>query len=153
VPPRFSLAAVTCGGWLWLEELEGAPLAAEQLQLLQAMADALAMIARNDAGDRGDRGPARAVSTRFDWPIHTNQQLDLGEDAARASLAAFIQRKLEQPDCNGLILLGRACEARVPLAQLACPRLACTASTSEMLRNPLLKKQAWRDLRPLLESA
>ncbi|MDH4042498.1 MAG: hypothetical protein OEV88_17765, partial [Gammaproteobacteria bacterium] len=77
---------------------------------------------------------------------------DQGEDAARASLAAFIRRKLEQPGCNGLVLLGSRCEARVPLAQLDCARLARTAGTAEMLRNPLVKKQAWRDLMSLLRS-
>jgi phosphohistidine phosphatase SixA len=63
------------------------------------------------------------------------------------SAAAFIQRKLEQTGCAGLILLGKACEERVPLDQLNCGRLVRTVSTAEMLRTPLLKKQAWRDLK------
>jgi len=73
--------------------------------------------------------------------------------AARAGLAAFIQRKLELADCKGLVLLGRACEERVPLEQLACPRIAHTASTADILRDPLLKRQVWRDLRSLFQSA
>jgi len=150
--PRFSLAAISCGGWLWLEELDG-PLSPEQLQLVQAMAEALDMIAGNYDPGSGDRAPTRAAASRFDWPMHTNQQLDLGEEAARASVAAFLRRKLELAECHGLVLLGRACEERVPLGQLACPRVARTASTAEMLRNPLLKKQAWQDLRSLLQSA
>ncbi len=156
LPSRFSLVAISCGGWLWLEELESAPLAPQQLQLVQAMAEALGTVASQGAGhednDSGGRRPVRAVSTQFDWPMHTNQQLDLGEEAARESVTAFIRRKLEQPGCNGLVLLGRKCEARVPLAQLACSRLARTASSAEMLRSPLLKKQAWRDLRSLLQT-
>jgi hypothetical protein len=156
LPSRFSLAAISCGGWLWLEELENTPLAPEQLQLVQAMAEALGTVASHGAGHEdnssGGRLPARAVTTQFDWPMHTNQQLDQGEEAARASVAAFIQRKLEQPGCNGLVLLGRKCEARVPLGQLACARLARIASSAEMLRSPLLKKQAWRDLRLLLQT-
>jgi len=152
LPPRFSLAAITCGGWLWLEELEGASVAPEQLQLVQAMAEALGTAASRGDGDSARGGPSRATATQFDWPIHSNQQLDQGEDAARASLAAFIRRKLEQPGCNGLVLLGSRCEARVPLAQLDCARLARTAGTAEMLRNPLVKKQAWRDLMSLLRS-
>ncbi len=150
--PRFSLAAISCGGWLWLEELDS-PLSAEQLQLVQAMAEALDVIPGNHDPGSVDRVPARAAASQFDWPMHTNQQLDLGQEAARASVAAFIQRKLELAECRGLVLLGQACAERVPLGQLACPRVACTASTAEMLRNPLLKKQAWRDLRSLLQSA
>ncbi len=150
--PRFSLAAISCGGWLWLEELDSS-LSPEQLQLVQAMAEALDMIRCNHDPVSVDRIPARAAASQFDWPMHTNQQLDLGQEAARASVAAFIQRKLELAECHGLVLLGQACAERVPLGQLACPRVACTASTAEMLRNPLLKKQAWRDLRSLLQSA
>ncbi len=148
--PRFSLAAISCGGWLWLEELD-CPLSPQQSQLVQAMAEALGTVFGNDTSDPGGRGPTRAAASQFDWPMHSNRQLEQGEEAARAGLAAFIQRKLE--DCKGLVLLGRACEERVPLGQLACSRVARTASTADMLRNPLLKKQVWRDLRSLFPSA
>ena len=145
-PLRFSLAAVTCGGWLWLEELDGAPFTPQQLQLVQSIAAALARLA-------GESGTAQAAAadpavrlTQFDWPMHSNLQLDQGKDAARSSVAAFIQRKLEQGECTGLILLGRECEARVPLDQLDCARLARTVSTAQMLHEPVLKRQAWQDL-------
>lgn len=144
-PPRFSLAAISCGGWLWLEELERGPLAPPQLQLVQAMAAALGLVARVNGDDAGQL--ARPEVTQFDWPIHTNRQLDLGQAAASASAAGFIQRRLELRDCIGLILLGVDCEARVALDQLECRRLARTVSTAAMLRDPLLKRQAWRDLR------
>jgi hypothetical protein len=151
MPPRFSLAAIFCGHWLWLEELAGVPFAAQQLQLVQAMASALGLAA--SANDGLDTGSARPEVTRFDWPIHNNRQLDLGEAAACASAAGFIQRKLERPGCRGLVLLGRDCEARVALDQLECERLVRTLSTADMLREPLLKKQAWRDLQVCIRQA
>tara|TARA_R110001599_G_scaffold353463_1_gene592966 strand:+ start:9660 stop:10361 length:702 start_codon:yes stop_codon:yes gene_type:complete len=139
--PEFSLVAIHCGGWLWLEEQGDAGLLSEQLLLVQSMAVALGMT-------KGD-ADKRASSARFDWPIHKNRQLDQGEDAARSSVAGFIQRKLEQLCCQGLVLLGRECEGRLALDQLDCARVARTVSTAQMLRNPLLKQQAWRDLHPV----
>jgi hypothetical protein len=49
--------------------------------------------------------------------------------------------------------LGQGCEARVALEQLDCARLARTVSTAAMLADPLLKKQAWHDLRSHFERA
>lgn len=144
---RFSLAAVSCGGWLWLEELDGAAFGTVQLQLVQAMAEALQRVAAEGELEDGNHPDSVPVLTQFDWPMHTNKQLDLGREAARVSAAAFIQRKLEQAGCAGLILLGQACEERVPLDQLAVKRVARTVSTAEMLQAPLLKKRAWHDLK------
>jgi hypothetical protein len=148
LPPRFSLVAFNCGGWLWLEELEAA-LLPEQGLLIQAMAEALGIIPR----DTGAASPERVASTQFDWPIHNNQQLDQGREAARSSVTGFVQRKLEQLQCRGLVLLGKGCEARVALEQMDSSGLVHTLGTAEMLRNPLLKKQAWQDLRPLFQRA
>jgi len=134
---RFSLAAIVAGRLLWLEELQDNPLAAEQVQLVQGMARALG------AGDE------KPQVSRFDWPIHNNQQLDLGESAASAALAGFIGRKLEQLTCRGVVLLGEQCRLRVPLDQLGAATVVNTVSTAEMLLQPLRKKQAWRDLQPL----
>jgi hypothetical protein len=165
---QFSLAALVAGDWLWLEELAGIPLAREQVQLIQAMATVLSFgsdatrpgaarpsAARPSAARPSAARPSAAPpqQAQFNWPIHTNQQLDLGPEAARSAVAGFIRRKLEQHGCRGLILLGRACLARVPLDQLECPELVQTVSTAEMLKNPALKKQAWLDLRPLVASA
>ena len=154
---QFSLAALVAGDWLWLEELPGIPLAREQVQLIQAMATVLSF--GSDATQPGAARPSAArpsaappQQAQFNWPIHTNQQLDLGPEAARSAVAGFIRRKLEQHGCRGLILLGRACLARVPLDQLECPELVQTVSTADMLKNPALKKQAWLDLRPLVAS-
>lgn len=149
--PAFSLAAVLTGDLLWLEELRGSPMSMEQLKLIQAMAYALGTL---DSPTDGP-GPDLLVPevSQFNWPLHTNQQLDLGPEAARSGVAGFIRRKLEQQDCRCLVLLGAACGSRVPLAELDCPRVAQTVSSAEMLGNPLLKKQAWNDLRSLFPPA
>jgi len=151
--PRFSLTAIAAGGWLWLEDLEGSPLAREQLQLVQAMAHALGRIhPRANEAELTRPIAARPIAARpeyaqFDWPIHTNAQLDLGIEAARSSVAGFIQRKLDQYHCIGLVLLGQACEAKVPVDQIQCDLLMRTLSSAEMLADSRLKKQAWIQLR------
>jgi hypothetical protein len=161
--PRFSLTAIAAGGWLWLEQLQGSALAGEQLQLVQAMAHALGRIhpranetesARPIAARPSAARPiaarpnaARPEYAQFDWPIHNNAQLDLGMEAARSSVAGFIQRKLDQYNCIGLVLLGQACEAIVPVEQIDCELLLRTLSSAEMLADSRLKKQAWAQLR------
>lgn len=161
--PRFSLAVIIAEGWLWLEELGEGVLAREQVQLVQAMGRALARIeggakvgAREATDGRapserahpgGDSG--RPEITQFNWPIHTNRQLDIGPDAARSSLAGFIQRKLDERACRGLVVLGEDCAARVPLDQLSDRRLCCTASTTSMLQDPQLKRRVWSELQTL----
>lgn len=150
--PRFSLVAIAAGGWLWLEELGDMPLATEQVRLVQAMGHALKVIGR-DAGPAptavAQSNAAQPDVAHFRWPIHTNSQLELGEEAARASVAGFIGRKLEQQHCRGLVLLGESCRARVPLEPLGVAT-ASTLSSAEILANPQLKRQVWRDLLPLV---
>ena len=146
------------------------PLARDQVQLVQAMAYALAGVggvegqAATGAADVGVAQPSVAQPfaaqpfaaqpdvTHFRWPIHTNQQLDLGEEAARASVAGFVGRRLEQQQCRGLVLLGQACKARVPLEHLGVSSVG-TYSSAEILANPQLKLQVWRDLLPLASLA
>jgi hypothetical protein len=160
--PRFSLVAMVAGDWLWLEELADMPLATEQVRLVQAMAQALLLSraalggASPDPALRGPalrgpalRGPAKPLVAQFDWPIHTNQQLDLGVQAARASVAAFVGRRLEEYGCSGLVLLGEAATERVPVQELHV-RTVCTASSAQILAQPALKRAAWRDLLPLV---
>jgi hypothetical protein len=159
--PHFSLFAIAAGDWLWLEDMSDMPLASDQVQLVQAMARALTGVgghavqaatdvARPDVArpDVARPATARPDVEQFRWPIHTNQQLDLGEEAARAALAGFVGRRLEERQCRGLVLLGEACRARVPLEQMAVPTVS-TLSTAEMLANPQLKRQVWLDLLPL----
>lgn len=146
--PRFSLTAIAAGNWLWLEELAGMPLTTEQVRLIQSMAQALVQCC-------GEKDSALGAATRpevaqFDWPIHNNRQLDQGEEAARAGVAGFVGRRLEQYGCAGLVLLGQTSAEWVPVQQLGIFTI-CTASSAEMLVNPALKSQVWQDLLPLAE--
>ena len=140
--PRFSLAAMVAGEWLWLEELGDLPLARDQVHLVQAMAHALCVRGKTSPP------PAKPDITQFDWPIHNNRQLDSGGEAARAALAGFLRRKLEQGRCRGAILLGERSRHWVSGDMLAMPVVA-TASTAQMLADPGLKPGVWRDLSPL----
>lgn len=150
--PQFSLSAIVAGDWLWLEELAGMPLTTEQVQLVQSMAAAL--LRRRGGGSENAASAVGAPAakpevTQFDWPIHTNRQLDLGEQAARASVAAFVSRRLEQRGCRGVVLLGQSTAQRVPVSELMIPAVR-TASTVAILARPTLKRQVWQDLQPLL---
>jgi len=145
--PRFSLATIVAGNWLWVEELEGMPLAREQVQVVQAMANALQRVVRGPFP--GDPTQARQVDiAQFDWPMHNNQQLDLGADAARAALASFLTRRLSQ-DGLGLVLLGRAAAARVTPGELDCHYISLPHSSADLLARPELKKHAWSVLRTI----
>ncbi|MDX1733376.1 MAG: hypothetical protein R3228_03385 [Halioglobus sp.] len=140
---RFTLSAIVAGALLWLEDLGDMPLAADQVRLVRAMAHALAV----DAG-QASPGPADADIGRFDWPMHNNQQLDNSEEAARAGLDAFLQRRMEQHGCRGLVLLGAACGRWVDAAAFGAP-VVQTRSTADMLSDPACKVQVWRELAPL----
>ncbi|MEH6610442.1 MAG: hypothetical protein V7696_13830 [Halioglobus sp.] len=130
----FSIVAIFAGGWLWLEELSGVPLATEQVQLISAMARALNLNAE------------KPMVAQFDWPIHTNQQLDLGPEAAISSLAGFVQRKVVEFNAGRVVVLGDACQQRLPNALDDSLQCVTTISTRRMLSEPVSKKQAWRDL-------
>ena len=88
--PQFNIAAVVANGYLWVEEIGDRPLATEQVQLVQALARALARVVDREASAAGDGRPDVAM---FKWPMHNNRQLDLGEEAARSGVAAFIGRR------------------------------------------------------------
>ena len=133
----FSVAAIAAGGWLWVEELSNGIITRDQLQLIRGIVRALGL--KEDNLD----------VSQFDWPIHTNKQLDLGEGAAQAGLGGFVQRKLDQLQCRGLILLGSACQQKLDKKLPAAGHCVSTVSTAEMLRDGQLKKQAWLDLLPL----
>jgi hypothetical protein len=130
----FSIVAIYAGGWLWLEELSGVPLVTEQVQLISAMARALNL------------NSEKPMVAQFDWPIHTNQQLDLGPEAAISSLAGFVQRKAVEFKAGRVVVLGDACQRRLPNALDDALQCVATISTRRMLSEPVSKKQAWRDL-------
>ena len=148
-PPRFSLATIVAGRWLWVEELQGIPLAREQVQLVQAMANALQQADGGQPSGQGGVTSPRPDIAQFDWPMHNNQQLDLGEAAARAALASFLGRKVEQQRL-GLVLLGTESARRVPVEELACPRVALSHGTLAMLADPSLKRPVWTELKSIL---
>lgn len=148
--PRFSLSAIVAGQWLWLEELGDMPLTVEQVRLVEAMARALVQ-----AGAKDDDGPAvvnKPEVTQFDWPIHTNRQLELGEEAARAAVAGFVSRRLEKFNCAGLVLLGGPCVERVPANEIGA-RIVRIQGSLDILANPALKPQVWRDLVQLVQAS
>jgi len=151
--PRFSLAAIVAGHWLWLEDLAGMPLTSEQVRLVQAMARAL-LASPGQQQNVVTPGPAEAVRAdvaQFDWPIHTNHQLDLDVNAARAGVQGFLGRRLEQHGCRGLVLLGRPCTMWLHAEALSILTVS-TASTAEMLASPSLKREVWRDILPLVST-
>ena len=132
----FTIAAIIAGGWLWLEELPRVALASEQVQLISSMVRALGL---------PQTQPAVA---QFDWPIHTNQQFDLGPDAASSGLQGFVQRQLTDFAITTVVVLGDECQLRLPAKRPIAERLLHTVSTRRMIGEPMLKRQAWRDLRP-----
>ncbi len=137
--PTFTVVATLVADVLWLEELRYPALATEQVQLLQAMAAALGI------------PNSRFEVTQFNWPLHRNRQLDQGEEAAIAALTGFASRQLEEQSCRAVVLLGASVRQRVSASQLSAAVQISTVSTAEMLEQPTLKAQAWRDLRPLVQ--
>lgn len=134
---RFSLAAMLCADRLWLEELEDALLAREQVQLVGAVARALL---------HPEPLTSKPRVTQFDWPLHGNQQLDLGPEEAAASLQGFLLRQLEENRCVELLCLGEAAAERLRGLRLPCA-LRRLPSSREVLTNPLRKRELWAALR------
>ena len=132
---QFSVAVLRSGGWLWLQDLAGLPLAREQVQLVAAMGKALA--------------PGANVETlpQFDWPMHQNQQLDLGTEAAAMTLNTFLARHLTDT-CQGLVLLGEQTVSRLGGLAPESARCLILPATRDLLATPGLKQQAWRLLKP-----
>ena len=135
---RVSLAAVFCAGIAWVESLDDRPLAREQVHLIRAMARAV------------HDGPASPKVAQFDWPIHNNPQLDQGESAAKAALAAFIQRHIDEQKCRALVVLGKDTGALFEGAQLGGITRVVTHSTLQMIEQTAVKRQVWADLQPLV---
>jgi hypothetical protein len=142
---RLGFCAMAVGDLLWLERLDGRPLASEQVALERAMAHALA-VARG-VGSAMSQGTPPEIA-HFNWPMHNNQQLDNSAEAAKASLAAFLSRRTEKQGCQHLVVLGKGCEQWV-LKDALTMSVVQTASTREMLENPGIKAQVWRDLKSL----
>ena len=134
---RFRLAIIVCARRLWLEDLGDEALATEQLQLVVAIARAL---------EHGAGEAAEPAVTQFDWPLHDNRQLDLGADEAAAALSSFLRRRLHERACVELMCLGQAAAERVAPLALSCP-VRHLPATKALLRDPLRKRELWRELR------
>ncbi|MEM1403316.1 MAG: hypothetical protein AAGG55_08300 [Pseudomonadota bacterium] len=137
VSERFSLIAVRCASRLWVEDLGGEALAQDQLQLIAAMGRAL----QHSDGER-----VVVTHTQFDWPLHGNMQLDLGNEEAAATLEGFLQRQLDEHGCVELVCLGEAAAERVNGLRLPVAARQIHSSR-ELLSNATLKKAAWDRLR------
>ncbi len=124
---------IICGDVAWVEALDY-PLAREQVQLIQAMARAVGAM------------QAKPKVAQFDWPMHNNPQLDQGEAAARASLAAYLDRHLSEASCRALVSLGETGTKLTPVEVLSAYSCVATRSTREMLESPACKRQVWADL-------
>lgn len=137
VPP-FSIAAVSIGGWLWLEELPQRVVSRDQVHLMRAMVRALGL-------EEGE-----LTVSQFDWPIHNNAQLDLTEEAACAALGGFVYNKIEKGHSKGLVILGATTAKKLNVSQLGIKRCVTTLSTAAMLTTPELKKQTWIELQQVV---
>lgn len=132
--PAFHLAAIVAGGCLWLEPLAGPELGQEPLQLIRAMAFAL------------QRRPDSPQVTRFDWPLHSNRQLDLSAAAAAAALTGFVLRQVQDRHCRALVLLGQAAGEHLLQPQLDGVPIVLLPATQELLAQPHSKRKAWQAL-------
>lgn len=134
---RFRLAVLVCAGRLWVEDLGEEALATDQLSLVAAMGRALTHPELDAASPR---------SAQFVWPLHDNQQLDLGAEEAAASLGGFLRRQLDENACVELVCMGEAAAKRLHSLPLPCAK-RIVASTREVLSKPNLKAALWRELR------
>ncbi|MEP4484031.1 MAG: hypothetical protein ABJ013_00260 [Halioglobus sp.] len=138
---RFSLVLFRAGRWLWLEETPDGMLASDQVQLVAAMAAAL--------DKKGASAKAKPVTSQFKWPPHNNAQFDLGEEAARVGLEAFLQRHIDESGCSGLVIMGKAAVLRLGESALSMTAITKTLGTRDMIMQPDLKKQVWSDIKSL----
>ncbi|NND69802.1 MAG: hypothetical protein HKN19_19585, partial [Halioglobus sp.] len=142
-------ATVQAGQWLWLEDIGGDPLAQEQVWLIRCMARALAVAGSPAVPGAGLPASAAPDVALFQWPIHTNDQFDLGPESAQVSASSFVARRLQQSRCLGLVCLGSGSAARLAAEQFDVP-LITTHSTVEVLSNHALKPVVWQQLAPLI---
>ena len=132
----FTVGAVALGACLWVEELADGVLAQEQVRLISAICRACGWPTEP------------ATVNQFAWPMHRNPQLDQSGEAALAALSAFVHRQMESSQSRRMILLGQPVRDRLGKQVLEMP-VTLTRSTRDMLSDPLLKREVWRDLREL----
>ncbi|MEQ9463480.1 MAG: hypothetical protein RJQ10_07445 [Haliea sp.] len=135
--PVLHMAAVVAGGCLWLDPLPGSEPAPDRLQLIRAMAFALV------------RRQETPQLTRFDWPVHSNRQLDLSASAAAAALTGFVLRQVQDRECRALVLLGPDAGEHLLQPELDGVPIVLLPATMELLAKPQSKRDAWRALAAL----
>ncbi len=135
--PALHMAAVVTGGCLWLDPLSGSEPEPERLQLIRAMAFALV------------RRQETPQLTRFDWPVHSNRQLDLSASAAAAALTGFVLRQVQDRGCRALVLLGPDAGEYLLQPELDGVPIVRLPATAELLSRPQSKLDAWRALAAL----
>jgi hypothetical protein len=146
--PQFSLSIVRASNMLIIDGgLEGHVNPQDYLQLLHNLLFALGA------------GKQQLSIDAFVWPMNKNNQIDQGETAARQTLEAFLAKQAEQMSRRYFLVMGDvACRyvSRDPLpvgefvkyGQLDV-QLIRTQSASQMLTQPDIKREVWRDLNPL----
>lgn len=146
--PQFSLSIVRASHILIIDGgLEGHINPQDYLQLLHNMLFALGA------------GKQQLSIDAFVWPMNKNNQIDQGEIAARQTLEAFLAKQAEQMSKRYFLVMGDVASryvSRDPLpvgefvkyGQLDV-QLIRTQSASQMLTQPHIKHEVWRDLAPL----
>ncbi|EED36072.1 conserved hypothetical protein [Luminiphilus syltensis NOR5-1B] len=132
--PAFSLLLARAGNWLWVEYLPDRLIRSEQLHLLAAMARALS------------GAPATFEHRQFDWPINDNPNLPRDHTAARQSIAGLLGRWRQGASIAGTVLLGESAEGYVEITEEST--VLRLPSTSKMLSDTRLKRDAWAVMRP-----
>ena len=140
-PLRFSLAVITCGGWLWLG-IGGEVFSAEQLHLVQAIARAMGRLTAGSLAITASRRHWRRNLTGR----YNNLQLDQSEDAARSSLAAFIQRRLGRTGVAGWYCWVQTVRESANGSAGRSPAPAHCQHRRHVARSAA-EKQAWQDRR------
>jgi hypothetical protein len=86
----------------------------------------------------------------FVWPMVKNAQIDQGDDAARQTLAVYINKLIEDLSVKYLLVMGD--NARTYVAPEQAVMRIDTVSALRMLAEPVLKRQAWQDLQALKQA-
>jgi len=136
--PVFSVAAVSAGGWYWLDQLPpGRDPGPHYMQLIASICSALGLEA------------ADPQLERFSWPMHNSSQIARDQGAAQEAFTAFLEGRLERLQPAGLVLLGELDDGLFDRGRLGDLPVVSTVSAWRMLRDPTLKPRAWQDLQSL----
>jgi hypothetical protein len=137
-PPKIALSVIVSEGGILI--VDDAPsntaLRADYLRLLSNLLFALS---------------GRAMQPSLDvflWPLAKRPQLDQGPVAARETLAAHLQKQIQQHAVHTVLLLG---ETAQQWCEFDNEKLQCIKSLSALacLRAPTTKRTLWNDIRRL----